>query len=68
MSKSNPNKWLIFMNLPIQMGVIIGGGVWLGIKIDKTYDFSPWGTVLFSLISIGIALYTVIKQIQKMNS
>lgn len=56
------------MNLPIQMGVIIGAGVWLGLKIDDAYSVSPWGTVILSFISIGIALYTVFKQIQKLNS
>lgn len=56
------------MNLPLQMGVIIGAGVWLGLKIDDTYSMSPWGSIILSFIAIGIALYTVIKQIQKLNS
>lgn len=68
MPQSNPNKWLIFMNLPIQMGIIIGGGVWLGLTCDAYFKSAPWCTVVCSLVFVGIALYVVLKQVQKLNS
>jgi hypothetical protein len=44
--------------------IIIGLGVYGGVKLDKKYPnrYSLF-TVICSLLAIGIALYTVIKQV-----
>lgn len=61
-------KWAIFSGVAIQMGVIIGLGVFLGVTLDEKYPnkYSAF-TVIFSLSGVFLAMYTVIKQLQKMN-
>jgi len=47
----------------------IGVGVWGGIKLDNNYpnNYQVF-TVICSLISIGVALYLVIKQVTKFSN
>jgi F0F1-type ATP synthase assembly protein I len=46
------------------MIAIIGIGVYLGVKLDKKYPNKyKLFTLIFSLLAIGIALYSVIKQV-----
>lgn len=61
-------KWAVFSGIAIQMGVIIGLGVFLGVTLDEKYpnEYSAF-TVIFSLGSVFIAIYAVIKQLQKIN-
>lgn len=71
---SNPNsdknfkKQLArFAGIGFQMGAIIGGGTWLGHWLDgESADF-PLYTLLFSLLSVFIALYLVIKEVLNQN-
>jgi len=49
-----------------QMGITIFLGVWGGQKLDKYFQTkTPWFTLLLSLVSVGIALYAVIKDFTK---
>lgn len=71
MAKKNDNgirKWAVFSGIGIQMGVIIGLGVFLGVTLDEKYpnDSSAF-TVILSLSSVFLAMYAVIKQLQKIN-
>lgn len=71
MAKKNDNgirKWAIFSGIGIQMGVIIGIGVYLGVTLDEKYpnSYSAF-TVIFSLSSVFLAMYAIIKQLQKIN-
>ena len=61
------NKWIIFMNIPIQMGVIIFAFSYLGIWLDKKYTDSSIFTIVLSLLSVFIALYNVIRQVKNIN-
>ena len=65
--KKNNNKWLVFLNLPIQMGVIIGGFVYFGIWLDKTYHFENLFLIIFSLLGVFLALYQVIKTLKSLK-
>lgn len=65
--KKNNNKWLVFLNLPIQMGVIIGSFVYFGIWLDKTYHFENLFLIIFSLLGVFLALYQVIKTLKSLN-
>jgi ATP synthase protein I len=64
--RKQPNTFLRFSNLTIQMGVIIGLSTWGGMKLDehfKTKD--PYFTIALSLLGIGAALYVVLKDVMK---
>jgi F0F1-type ATP synthase assembly protein I len=62
------NKWIVFVNIPIQMGVIIFLFSYLGMWLDEKYSNggSLW-TIILSLFSVFIALYNVIRQVKNLN-
>lgn len=62
------NKWLVFINIPIQMGVIIFLFSYFGIWLDEKYSNggSLW-TIILSLFSVFLALYNVIRQVKNLN-
>lgn len=62
------NKYLEFVNIAFQMGIIIAAGVLLGIWLDKKFpnDFSGF-TIGVSLLGVFIALYQVIRRVIKMS-
>ena len=62
--KKNSHKWLGLINIPFQMGVIIFAGVFFGNYLDDIFELSPLFVVSISLISIGIALYNVYRQVK----
>ncbi|MDN3675376.1 AtpZ/AtpI family protein [Flavobacterium branchiarum] len=64
----NNNKWLVFINIPIQMGVIIFLFSYLGMWLDEKYSNggSLW-TIILSLFSVFLALYNVIRQVKNLN-
>ena len=71
MSKNNnlkqTNKWLVMMNIPFQMGVIIFCFTYLGIWLDEKYTNTSIFTIILSLLAVFIALYNVIRQVKNLN-
>lgn len=65
--KKGSNKWIVFMNIPVQMGVIIFAFTYLGIWLDKQFTNSSVFTIVLSLLSVFIALYNVIRQVKNLN-
>ncbi len=65
---SGLRKWAVFSGIAIQMGVIIGLGVFLGVTLDKKFpnEYSLF-TIILSLSGVFLAMYAVIKQLQKFN-
>lgn len=63
--KNNPlNAYSRFSAIGIQMIVIISLGVFVGIKLDEKYPNKyKLFTIIFSFLAIGIAIYSVIRQI-----
>lgn len=61
-------KWAVFSGIAIQMGVTIGLGAFVGVKLDEKYPnkYSAY-TIIFSLLGVFISLYALIKQLQKLN-
>jgi len=61
-------KWAVFSGIAIQMGVTIGIGAFVGIKLDENFpnNYSAY-TIIFSLLGVFISLYAVLKQVQNMN-
>ena len=62
----NRKKVLLYSNLAVQMGVIIGIGTYFGNHLDESYkNQTPWYTLILSLSAIFLAFYQVIKTIKK---
>lgn len=61
-------KWAVFSGIAVQMGVTIGLGAFVGVKLDENYpnEYSTF-TVIFSLLGVFISLYALIKQLQNLN-
>ncbi len=67
--KKQTNKWLVFMNIPFQMGLIIFLGVIFGQWLDEKFKIEgSILTIVFSLLAVFIALYNVIRQVNKMSN
>lgn len=64
--QKQPNNFLKYSNLGIQMAVTIGLGCWGGYKLDQAYPnkHHAW-TIVLSLFSIFAALYLVLKDFIK---
>ena len=57
------------MNIPFQMGLIIFLGVMLGQWLDEKFKIEgSILTIVFSLLAVFIALYNVIRQVNKMSN
>jgi hypothetical protein len=57
----NRNKVLLYTNLAIQMGIIIGIGTYFGNYLDKSFqNQTPWWTLILSLSSVFLAFYQII--------
>ena len=62
--KERLNAFARFSGIGFQMIIIIGLGVYAGFKLDENYPnkYSLF-TIICSLAAIGVALYSVIKQV-----
>ncbi|WP_438964970.1 AtpZ/AtpI family protein [Flavobacterium sp.] len=66
--KKQPNKWLIFLNIPFQMGIIIFAGVFFGKYLDLYFRTEPTFVIVLSLSAIFISLYSVLKNLKKIQN
>ena len=68
-NKDNSKKWLVFMGIPFQMGIVIFLFTYFGIWLDEKYSngSSSLFTIIFSLLSVFISLYNVIRQLKNIN-
>lgn len=61
-----PNPYLRYTGLAMQMLVIIGLGVFLGLKLDEWVGTkTPWFTIGCSLFFIAAALISLIRSLPK---
>lgn len=61
-------RWLVFVTMPCQMGLTIFlfhlAGTWL----DSKYEFADeLANKICTLLGVALALYQVIKQVNKLN-
>ena len=60
------NAYAKYSGLGIQMALIIGGGCYGGFELDTHYkNTTPIFTIVLSLVSIGFAMYIVLKDFIK---
>lgn len=60
------NNYARYSSIAFQMLVIILGGIWGGVELDKLVDFQfPLFTILLAFLSVGLAIYVVIKDLIK---
>ena len=61
--KKQLNSYIKYTSLTTQMAVIIAAGTFFGAELDKANKSdTPIYTIIFSLISIFLALYYVFKK------
>lgn len=52
----------------MQMGITIFAGAYFGKYLDEQYLSSKkWFTMLFTILSMGVSIYLVLKQLKKLN-
>jgi len=67
--KKRPNRLLTLTMVATQMGVTIFLGASLGKYLDERYSMlKPWFTVSLTLFSLLVSLFSVIKQVNKLNN
>ncbi|WP_417884641.1 AtpZ/AtpI family protein [Zunongwangia sp.] len=66
--KPHNNRYLVFINLGAQMGIMIAGGVFLGIWLDKKIPnkYSAF-TIGLSLFGVFLALYQVFRSVKDLG-
>ncbi len=67
--KSNQlNSYVKYSSIAFQMGLTVFGGTYLGVMLD---EYLKWGfplfTILFSILSVAVAMYYSIKDFVKMG-
>jgi uncharacterized membrane protein len=66
--KKQLNKWLAFINIPIQMGVIIFLFSSLGNWLDEKYTNPHHVFVkILTLVGVAIAFYNINRQLKDIN-
>lgn len=62
--QKQPNAYIKYTNMAIQMAAIIGIGSWGGYKLDEYYkNETPVFTIVLSLVSIFAAMYVSLKDL-----
>jgi F0F1-type ATP synthase assembly protein I len=66
--RKQPNRLLTLTMVATQMGVTIFLGASLGKYLDERYSTpKPWFTISLTLFSLFVSLYSVLKQVNKLN-
>lgn len=56
-----------YSGMAFQMGIIIAGGTYGGIKLDEWLSLSPLFTIVCALASIALAMYVMINKLTRIN-
>ena len=56
-----------YSGMAFQMGIIIAGGTYGGIKLDEWLSLSPLFTIICALASIALAMYVMINKLTRIN-
>jgi len=64
--ENNLNSYAKYSGLAFQMGIIIGGATWGGVKLDELVETNkPIFTIILSLLGVFAAIYITIKDFIK---
>lgn len=63
--KKQHNQFLKFSNLALQMGIMIGLGSYVGLKVDEYFALQKVFTICLSLTAIFGSLLYVINEVKK---
>lgn len=68
MKNDQRNKYLAFVNIAFQMGIVIAAGVFVGIWLDEKYPnrYSVY-TISLSLLGVFVALYQVYRAVKNLK-
>lgn len=67
-NKSQRNKWIALINIPIQMGAIIFLFSYLGTWLDENHPSEKvYYNKILVMVGVVIALYNVIRQVNEIN-
>jgi F0F1-type ATP synthase assembly protein I len=67
LKKKQPSKWLVFLNIPFQMGIIIAIGVFAGAYLDEKLQTKPLFIIVLSLSSIALSFYNIMRQLKNLQ-
>lgn len=62
---SKPNAWLRYAGLGTQMMVLLGLGVWAGLKLDAWLHLRALFTILLPVLALVIALLQLFRSLNK---
>jgi len=66
--ESNLKNIARFSGIGIQMGATIFLGAYFGKWLDAKYPHDKkWFTILFTLLAVGLSLYSVLQELKKYN-
>lgn len=66
--KKTFNKFARLSGIAIQMGIIIFAGAYSGKLLDEKYPSNKkWFTIALTILGVAVALYSVLKQVNKIN-
>lgn len=64
--KKLADQYIRYTNIAFQMAIIIGGGMYGGVKLDRWMDWKfPLFTVTLSLLAVTLAIYISIRDFLK---
>jgi hypothetical protein len=64
--EKSPRSYMRYATMGTQMLIVIGLGVFAGIKLDQWLEFKfPLFTVVLSLVSVVTAMYLAVKDLLK---
>ena len=67
--KKQHNRYLALTSISFQMGITIYLGSYIGGALDEKYNTEEnYYTTIFVLLSVVISIYTLIKQVKKINN
>jgi F0F1-type ATP synthase assembly protein I len=59
-------NFIRYSGVAFTMAAVVGGFTWFGYWLDGRYhNETPWFTLVFSLLSVPIAIYYVLKDFTK---
>lgn len=67
-NKQGLKSYVLFSGVAIQMGATIFAGAYLGKFLDHKYEIeAKWFTIVLTLASVGLSLYNVLRQVNRLN-